>query len=70
MASNPHNLQPNQPLWYVPDDKRDGSGREIVIASIGRRWASTVCGMRFDLESLRADGGQYSSPGRCCRSSA
>ncbi|MFN7927898.1 MAG: hypothetical protein U0Y68_08115 [Blastocatellia bacterium] len=61
--ANPHNLQPGQKLWYVPNWKQSAP-RELTIEKIGRKWATTAY-ERVDLETLRVDGGQYGSPGQC-----
>jgi hypothetical protein len=61
---NPHNLQVGQSLWYVPSNRRD-SERPVTVQKIGNRWAAIGYSLRIDLETLRADGGNYSSPGRC-----
>jgi len=53
-----------QKLWYVPSDSRRGPGREVTISAIGRKWAVLDNGVyRFDINTGRVDGGQYSSPG-------
>lgn len=63
---NPHNLQPGQKLWYVPEDPRWEKTREVTVAKIGNRWAELGRkDFRADLETLEVDGGKYSSPGRC-----
>lgn len=53
-----------QKLWYVPTDGRD-KPHEITVGKVGRRWAETGYRLRIDVETLEADGGKYSSPGRC-----
>lgn len=62
-------------LWYVPHGQRRGSdsaGFAVVIAKVGRKWATVKRAdhpdgwwdARLSLDTLYADGGQYSSPGR------
>lgn len=56
------NYQVGQTLWFVPSGRWEKPG-EITIEAVGRKWLT--CGRyRLDKETLRADGGQYSSPGR------
>lgn len=60
-------LRVGDKLWYVPRERRDGDGREVTVAKIGRRWATMegAWPLRIDMETLAADGGEYSSPGSC-----
>ena len=57
-------LTVGQKLWFVPSDRR-GNHSEVTVEKIGRKWATLDCRYRIDLVSLRADGGEYSSPGAC-----
>ena len=56
-----------QVLWYVQYRiSRGDAGHEVTIAKIGRKWAALDKGWpRIDKDTLVADGGKYSSPGRC-----
>lgn len=63
-------LTVGQKLWWVGVWSRVGvtaeSGREVTITSVGRKWAGIDRpDTRVDIHSLVADGGEYSSPGRC-----
>lgn len=63
--TNPHNLTIGQELWFVPERYSHLSPRNIKVKKIGRIWAETSTMMRISLDTLVADGGQYSPPGRC-----
>lgn len=55
-------------LWYVP---HHGAPFAVTVARIGRKWITAGAGwgaMRFDRDTLVADGGNYSSPGQAYRS--
>lgn len=57
-------LTVGQKLWYVPDRR---TGYYVTVTKIARKWASVsnMCS-RADMTNgwpMRADGGQYSSPG-------
>lgn len=59
------NYTVGQKLWFVPSDLRSGKPHEIAITRIGRKWLQTDCEQyRLDIVTLRADGGNYSPPGR------
>lgn len=59
-----------QKLWYVPSDKR-GQPHAVTVLKVGRKWADLdYARRRISIKTLRADGGQYSSPGRCYLSQA
>jgi hypothetical protein len=60
---NPHNIKVGDVLWVVFDGH---SGRTGTVSKIGKRWGvfSDWKGTRFDLETLRIDGGQCSAYGR------
>lgn len=68
--SNPHNLQVGQKLYFVHADPRRGTeGEEMTVTKIGRKWADTAHARgyawhKINMETLSADGGQYSPPGR------
>ena len=65
-------------LWYQPARgfRAETKGYEVKVASVGRKWAKIVSyayGVlegRIDLETWIADGGNYSSPGRCYENEA
>lgn len=62
-----HTFTVGQKLWYVTSNRR-GESRWIVIAKIGRKWLTCEdchCEIRIDAETMAADGGDYSSPGKC-----
>jgi hypothetical protein len=58
------NLTVGQKLWYVPSERRD-KPFEVTVENVGRKWAKIGYRLRVDKETLWADGGEYSSPGRC-----
>lgn len=59
-------LSVGQRLWYVPSQHRWQSASYVTVKKGGRKWAELERGFsRIALDSLYADGGQYSSPGRC-----
>ena len=45
-----------------------GFGNYVKVTKVGRVWAYIDNGYRIDLQTLRADGGEYSSPGRAWKS--
>lgn len=56
-------------LWFVPSGTN--GGREpyyTEIEKIGRKWVYLTNGYRIEPDTLWADGGQYSTPGRCMAS--
>ena len=58
-------LKVGDKFWYVPSP-RNGAPREVEIAKIGRVWITETGRnpLRFDRETLEADGNGYASPGR------
>lgn len=60
-------LQVGQRLYYVPSQGRI-TPSFVTVAKVGRKWATLDSGRRINLETLRADGGGYSSPGSCWES--
>ena len=60
-----------QKVWFVPHDSRTGTGRGLVVTSVGRKWVqlglaeSPQSALTYRVERGRrdVDGGQYSSPG-------
>ena len=68
MSNNPHGLKVGQVLFCVVDVYR-GPARKywVTVEKIGRKWAMFE-GRRPDrisLKTLRLDGREYGSPGRC-----
>jgi hypothetical protein len=59
------NLTVGQTLWYVPRELRFQKPSEVTVQKIGRKWAQVDYRLRIDVQTLIADGGDYSSPGRC-----
>jgi hypothetical protein len=58
-------------LWFVHNDRRAyRKGYEVEVLSIGRKWATLSNHERINIETMWADGRQYSSPGRCWPSKA
>lgn len=79
----PHQFKAGDRLFYVPNDygrpRRFEKTRDLVVVKVGRRWIecrdpqhheTSAWRMRFDRESLAADAGGYSSPGRAWPSEA
>lgn len=70
--NNPHNLTVGQKLYIVYDRNVSRNGTEfLVVTKIGNKWATLqhpdrtwATSERVDLEDMRLDGGQYSSPGK------
>lgn len=62
-------IVPGTKLWYVPSNP-PRPGYEVEVAKVGRVWIKLAGyrGERLDKDSLRADGGQFTSPGRAYRS--
>jgi len=60
-------LRAGQTLWWVTRSnfhQTINRNYEVVVEKMGRTWAYLSNGERID-RNLIADGGQYSSPGRC-----
>lgn len=49
-------------FWYVPNSKRDRQ-KEVAVTAVGRKWLHFYYSMRAEIENLKVDGGEYSSPG-------
>lgn len=65
---NVHNLKVGQELYWTTTVNRSRYGGNdcwVTIEKVGRKWAHLINGHRIELENLIADGGGYSSPGRC-----
>jgi hypothetical protein len=56
-------IEVGQKLWYV-GNRRGSEPRWVEVSKVGRKWIETERGLRFDIATLNADGGQYTSPGR------
>lgn len=55
-----------QSLFWVPSSNRGRSqARNVSVVKVGRKWAVLSNHQRIDVGNLVADGGAYSSPGRC-----
>lgn len=68
-------IKPGDRFFSVRSNRRPREAW-IVVTKVGRRWADYVTdgyeaaphfGGRFDIETLRIDGGRFSSPGRVYR---
>lgn len=59
--------QVGQELYFVPNSmvSRRESPHTVTITKVGRKWLTLSNYYRVDRDDLRADGGNYSSPGRC-----
>lgn len=64
-----------QELWFVPNDRRSDPFL-VIVHKVGHKWAGVTYGRtgrdwgRINIETLRMDGGEYPSPGRCYLSKA
>ena len=58
-------LTEGQKLWWVPQRHRHEQQREVSVIKVGRKWAQLDNNERIDIDTLIADGGQY-SPSGCC----
>lgn len=60
-------------LWYVANNRRQSSGSqyEVIVTKVGRKWiyvapdSDSRVEFRIDPDTLWADGGRYTSPGKC-----
>lgn len=58
-------LTVGQTLLFVSSDRsREAKPFDVVVKKVGRKWAFTNSGHKLDIETLVADGGAYSSPGK------
>lgn len=66
---NPHGLYVGQQLYFVPSEIRRRNPVTATVTAVGRKWATLeLCGwhdVRIDIQTLRADGRGYTSPGSC-----
>lgn len=51
-----------QKIWYV-NEGRNGLYR--TVTKVGRDWVYLNNGNRFNIETMKIDGGNYFSPGKC-----
>lgn len=59
-------LHLGQELLFVNNEKRTGAPFMVTVTKLGRKWATLDSGVyRIDINTLIADGRQFSSPGRC-----
>jgi hypothetical protein len=57
-------LKAGDKLYFLSHQKYRAS-EEVTVLKAGRKWATLDNDTRIDLEDWVADGGDYSSPGRC-----
>lgn len=60
-------IKVGQKLWYVPIERRHDPF-SVMVESIGRKWFSVKAdwySLKINLEDFCADGGKYTSPGKC-----
>lgn len=57
-------MQVGDKLFFVPSH-RHSQPLEVSVLKVGRKWIELSNFHRVDVETLRADGGKYTSPGRC-----
>lgn len=62
-------LQIGQELFWVGSQRHSPNGI-VTVTKVGRKWATLSNDHRIDLETHRADGGGYQSPGRTYPSEA
>lgn len=58
-------LTKGQTLFFVPSHLRRREASDVEVTKVGRKWAQLSNGHRIDVETMRVDGGGYTSPGRC-----
>lgn len=59
-------IVPGMTLFYVPSGRRHAQPYEVTVERVGRKWAYLAGNNgRIDIDTLQADGDDYSSPGRC-----
>lgn len=59
-----------QELWWVPSNLRASDPHCVKVTKVGRKWATLDNWERIEMTTLHADGGQFTSPGRCWLSQA
>jgi hypothetical protein len=64
-------IKPGDVLFFSSDHRRSEALQPRTVESVGRKWINFGRGLeRCNRNDLRADGGDYSSPGRYWRSVA
>lgn len=60
-------LKVGQVLWWVQSGVKKSPLRDgpVTVTRIGRKWITLSNYHRMDIETWDADGGGFSSPGRC-----
>lgn len=60
-------LTQNQALWFVGSGNFVRVRGEVTVTEVGRKWAriTGVFKGRIEIDTLKADGAGYSSPGTC-----
>jgi hypothetical protein len=61
-------LEVGMRLWFQGSPRSGNASREVTVLSVGRKWAQLDNRNRINLDNWVADGGVYSSPGRCYES--
>lgn len=57
-------IKVDQELLYVPNHGRNAPCM-VTVKTVGRKWITLSNRLRIDINTLVADGGGYSSPGKC-----
>ena len=55
-------------LYFVYSGSCPSAPKAVTVLAVGRKWGKLSNGYRIDLQTLRADDGQYPSPGRAWHS--
>lgn len=62
-------MKPGDKLWLVYNERYStpDKGREVTVATVGRKWASLSDSWptRINIQTMEVDGGNYSSTGKC-----
>ena len=51
-------------LYFVYSGNYPSAPEVVTVLALGRKWATLSNGYRIEVETLRAERGKYSSPGR------
>jgi hypothetical protein len=54
-----------QELFWAGAGNYRGRNYSVTVTKVGRKWAELSNRHRIDLETMIADGKEYTSPGRC-----
>lgn len=65
MSDSKNKFHVGQQLYWVYDNSRMGSNGFVTVESVGRKWIGIGRRRRISAETMRHDGGDYSSYGRC-----